>query len=259
MTGAEGRSDARFQAVQRSFAGWIRNPGRTPLPAGVDGRRMRVYADLFRRNVDSLLAGMLPGFRRSVDDGAWDALIGGFLSDHRARTPLFRRVAEEFLDYLGGDAAPASTPPWALELCHFEWLALDLDLAPDADCAFGGEPAGLDDVLVLSPLARPLRYDWPVDRIGADGPPAARPDQPTWLLACRNRRHEVRFMASNAVTVRLVNLIAEGAMPRAAVAAVARELGRPPPAMLEAGARIVARLHADDVLARPAPPAPALK
>ena len=70
----------------------------------------------------------------------------------------------------------AGDPPWLAELAHYEWVELALQIAerrrlpphdPDGDL--------LDGVPVLSPLAWPLAYRWPVHRIGPDSSPSAPP------------------------------------------------------------------------------------
>lgn len=218
---------------------------------------MAVYADLFRRNIDGLLGGMLPVFRQAMGEPRWRDMVRDFLRRHRSDEPLFRRLVEEFLDYLASERGEADDPDFALELAHFEWLRLHLDFAPDAECVFGGEPPTLDESIVVSPLAQPLRYDWPVHRIDPKAPPQAPPSDSTWLVAWRNRDDEVRVVESNAVTVRLLNLIAEGQPSRAALDAIAGELGREESAMRAAGTAIVTRLHRDDILARPSPGATA--
>ena len=240
-----------FLSVQGHFAACIRDGNPESPPPGVQRGQMAVYADLFRRNIDGLLGGMLPVFREAMGEARWQDMVRDFLRRHRSSEPLFRRLVEEFLDFLANERGQADDPGFALELAHFEWLRLHLDFARDADCAFGGEPPTLDETVVVSPLAHPLRYDWPVHQIDPKAPPPVSPDNATWLIAWRNRQDEVRVIESNAVTVRLLNLIGEGARPRVAVATIAGELGRDEDAMHAAGAAIVTRLHRDDILARP--------
>ena len=240
-----------FRSVQGRFADCIRDGNPESPPPGVQGRQMSVYADLFLRNIDGLLGGMLPVFREAMGERRWQDMVRDFLRRHRSDEPLFRRLVEEFLDYLANERGQADDPGFALELAHFEWLRLHLDFAEDADCTFGGEPPTLDEAIVISPLAHPLRYEWPVHRLDPKSPPSEPPDQATWLITWRNRQDEVRVIESNAVTVRLLNLIAEGAPPSRALATIARELGRPETEIRPAATAIVTRLHRDDILARP--------
>jgi hypothetical protein len=93
-----------------------------------------------------------------------------------------------------------------LELAHYEWveLALSLDtheIALETDgVATNTEIDLLQGIPILSPLAWPLAYAFPVHRISPDFQPRQAPDQPTRLLAYRNRRDEVKFMEINPVT-----------------------------------------------------------
>lgn len=244
-----------FQAAQRAFAAYIRHPDGSPLPPGTSERRMRVYARLFHNNVESFLAETFAVLRAITPDAAWRALVRDFLRRHRAASPYFAQMPEEFLAYLGNadDAKRPATPPFALELCHYEWLRLALKLAPDADCAFDEVPLAPDDTLALSPLAWPLRYAYPVERIGPDYQPNAPPAQPTHLIAWRDRHHRVRFMATSATTLRLVQLIGKAHTPGTCCAELARETGADVEALSRRGMAALNRLHEQDVVLRARP------
>lgn len=244
-----------FQAAQRAFAAYIRDPNGSPLPPGTSERRMRVYARLFHNNVESFLAETFAVLRAITPDAAWRALVRDFLRRHRATSPYFAQVPEEFLAYLGNadDAKRPATPPFALELCHYEWLRLALKLAPDADCAFNEVPLAPDDALVASPLAWPLRYAYPVERIGPDYQPQTPPAQPTHLIAWRDRRHCVRFMATSATTLRLLQLLGHAKTPRACCAELAEETGADPDALSRRGMAALNRLHEQGILLRARP------
>ena len=101
-------------------------------------------------------------------------------------------------------------PPFLLELCHYEWVELSLDVAveeaePDSFDAQGP----LTGMLVCSPLMRTLGYAYPVHKIGVDHQPETAPETPTYLLVYRNTQLEVRFVESNPVTHRLLELLAD--------------------------------------------------
>jgi hypothetical protein len=57
---------------------------------------------------------------------------------------------------------------------------------------------------VLSPLAWPLAYAWPVSRIGPDYRPETPPLQPTLLLLRRESSGKVSFHALSPLTYRLL-------------------------------------------------------
>ena len=244
-----------FQEIQSRFAGYIRDPDRNPMPAGIEPRRMRIYAELFYNNIESFIAKTFPVFREITADDAWHGLLRGFVRDHHAESPYFTHICEEFMQYLDarmkcGDAEVAPVPPFALELCHYEWVEMALDLAPDADCVFDDDPVSPDEALALSPLAWPLRYVYPVREIGSDHQPATPPDAPTWLIAWRDRDDRVRCMASNAVTIRLLKLIDEGTILHRAFELLAGEIGAAAERIADTGLATLNRLHSHDIVVR---------
>lgn len=246
-----------FQEIQSNFAAYIRDPDGNPMPAGIEDRRMRIYAGLFYNNIESFIAKTFPVFREITDDDPWHDLVRDFIREHRAESPYFTHICEEFMQYLDERMKPpdASTevppiPPFALELCHYEWVEMALDLAPDADCEFDDEPVHADDALALSPLAWPLRYAYPVREIGADYQPTEPPDSPTWLIGWRTREDRVRFMSSNAVTIRLLKLIDDGRTCRDVFGVIAGEIGSPPERVAETGMATLNRLHSHDIVVR---------
>lgn len=226
---------------------------------------MRIYARLFYNNIESFLAKTFSVFRDIAGDEPWHAMVRDFIHRHHAESPYYAQIPEEFMEYLDGyrrEASPAvgvdarsssreqpALLPFALELCHYEWVRFALDRAPDADCVFDDEPIGIDDALVLSPLAWPLHYVYPVERICPDFQPVEPDVAPTWLIACRNRDDEVRFTKSNAVTTRLLNLLGEGDS-RTALANLAAELDSAPEHVERTGLKTLNRLHRQDIVVR---------
>ena len=171
------------QADQTRFAARIRDPEGVPLLPGVSAARMAVYEQLFFNNLESFLASGFPVLRSLFDDQRWQRLVRSFLSQHRCRTPYFLQIGEEFVDWLAQDfVAEAGDPPFLAELAHYERVELTLDVATDTLPHSG-----------WSPLAWPLAYVWPVQRLGRDHRPAAPPTEPTCLLAWRDRHERVRF------------------------------------------------------------------
>jgi hypothetical protein len=240
--------------LQRQFAAHIRDPGRHAAPADVEDRRMKIYRELFFNNISSLLAGNFPVLRALCDDTAWRALVRDFYSAHRCRTPLFPEVAREFLRYLQDTRGHRpEDPPFLLELAHYEWteLALSLDERELADIPALTDGDLLDGRPVLSPLAWPLSYRYPVHRIRPDYQPQEAPAEATHLLVYRDRTDAVRFMLLNEVTRLLLELLRsdDAASGRAALREVARHIAHPQPeSVLHAGAGVLEDLRARDVL-----------
>ncbi len=209
---------------------------------------MDVYAGLVYQNIDNFLARTFRMVRRLSNDAHWDAMVRDFIHRHVSGSPYFRQIPEEFLVYLETERDVPEDPPFLLELCHFEWVAFALDLS---DAEPFGEPSDatvdasvLDLPLALSPVARPLRYRFPVDRIGPDVQPAVPPEEATWLIGYRDEAERVRFMSSNEVTIRLLQILGETPSAREALKRVAAELGRDTEQIIEFGAGIVEQLLA---------------
>jgi len=241
-----------FQRLQYAFTAHIRDPHRNPPPAGIDERRMAVYRDLLFDNVESFLAETLPLTRRVLATDAWRALVRDFFVHHRARSPYFRDIPREFLDHLeNAHGTDAEDLPFLRELAHYEWVELALAAHPDAEqpaeqpaeppTGRDGDP--LDGHPLLSPLAWPSCYRYPVQRVAADWPdrwPRAAPAEPTRLLAYRDRDDAVRRIELNAVSARLFGLLSEHAADgtysgRRALETICAELGHPDPAQVLSG------------------------
>ncbi|MGY0611685.1 MULTISPECIES: HvfC family RiPP maturation protein [unclassified Luteimonas] len=247
-----------LRAQQDAFTAHIRDPDRHPAPPGIDARRMQVYRDLFFNNVSRLLAGNFPVIRRIRGD-AWPALVRDFYRDHGCRTPLFPELPREFLRYLetGG-----GREPWLPELAHYEWIELALQIsearvdgiahdrldAPGTDVAaalLAGRP-------LLSPLAWPLAYAWPVHRIGPDMLPVEPPPEPTLLLLHRGADGRVRFHAPSPLAWRLLQRLDEapGLDGRAQLEALAAEAGSPADAaFIDQGCAMLVRWHGEGIVA----------
>lgn len=227
-TGRGGRNLPAFQDVQLGFAAHLRNPDVHPAPEDVEPRRMAIYRDLFFNNVDNFLRGNFPVARSLFDEDGWSTLVRDYFHRHAAESPYFLEIPQEFLTYLDTDPMPG-LPEFMLELCHYEWVEMALDIAPgslpDAFVPFDRLASGSDGPeLVRSPLAWPLSYRYPVHQIGPANRPDAPPDEPTHLVVYRNRLDEVRFMAVNAVTRCLLDAFQTACRPGQAFNVVSRDM-----------------------------------
>ena len=243
-----GTAPPRFQSVQRAFAAHVRNPERHPPPAGVEARRMAVYAGLVYRNIEGFLARTFRIARRMLTDAHWHAMVREFIERHTSRSPYFRDISTEFLRYLETERDAADDPPYLAELCHYLWARGSLEQSDESVPAAPAPAAPLDARFVVSPLAWPLRYRFPVHRIGPDFAPAGAPDAPTWLIVCRDGDDRVGCMQSNAATTRLLALLPEAETARHALAELADALGRDPGPVLAFGEDLLRRLAEADVI-----------
>ena len=228
----DGQNLPGFMAQQLDFAAHIRNPEVHPRPPDIEPRRMQIYLDLFFNNIESFLAGTFPVAKSLLDPPVWLALVRGFLHGHPSESPYFAEISQEFMTFLSSRAIDAEPvlPACFLELCHYEWvemaLAIDDEPLPEADI----EGDLLDDVIVVSPLIWPLGYRFAVHNIGPDHRPDSPPADPTCLVVYRRRDDSVKFMESNAVTNRLIEILSQSQSQtgRQALDQLAEEIGTKP-------------------------------
>lgn len=238
-----------FQRYQAAFTAHIRDPRAHPRPAGVDARRMKVYNELLFNNVEGFLLACFPVLRKVVGARKWTRLVRAFFATHRSRTPYFRQIPDEFIQYLQSEwDASEDYPPYAQALAHYEWIELVLSVSTrSVDHNVHAEGDLLDGVPVLNPVLANLRYDWPVHRIA---PRRKIVPAETFLLVYRDANDAVQFIELNAFTARLVALLEPGTLSgRAALEQIAAESRHPNPALiLEAGTALLADLRARGAL-----------
>lgn len=185
-------------------------------------------------------------------------MVRHFFADYRCQTPYFMQISEEFLNYLqNGSEHDHDEYPFLLELAHYEWIELALELsqeelgATDRVLCGGAGEGLLDMVPFMSPLACVLDYQYPVHRIGPESLPDKARQSPTFLVVHRDRDYRIHFMEINAVTARLLHLIEAdlSLTARQALLQIAAELNHPnPDAVLEGGARTLADLGNREII-----------
>ena len=201
--------------AQRAFAARIRQPAEQPLLEGVPAERMAVYEALFFNNIEGFISGAFPLLHRLIEADRWQRLVRSFIAEHQAHTPYFLEISQEFLAWLQqGYVAEAGDPPFMLELAHYEWVELALDVS-EAELPAQG----------WSPLAWPLAYQWPVQRISADFQPSEPPAEPTCLLVWRDGQDKVRFMQISPFAYQLATRLQAGEGADAALLALAQQHG----------------------------------
>ncbi|MFV3411254.1 DNA-binding domain-containing protein [Pseudomonas nitroreducens] len=169
---------------------YIRDPQSNEPPPGIAAQRLAVYRQLFFGNLQSLLAGNFPVLHASLPDEQWQALTKDFYAGYHCQTPLFTEVAGEFVDYLEG---LVDLPGWVAELAHYEFIETALLLSDSTEPAHDPDGDLLDGVPLISGLAVPLAYTWPVSHIGPRHIPLQAPAEPTLLLARRDADLKVYF------------------------------------------------------------------
>lgn len=190
---------------------------------------MAIYQGLVYRNIESFIARGFPVLRAITPDERWHPLVRDFIREHSCLSPYFLDIGQEFLAYLENERGDRhNDPPFLLELAHYEWVELALDIA--ADVLPDVSSAGTDYLVQryrLSPLAWSLSYRYPVHRICGDFLPTQSPASPTFLVVYRNRDDLVQFLEINAVTARVLQLLQEGEYSGdEIVSSLAVEMGR---------------------------------
>lgn len=243
-----------FMRKQYEFAASIRNPELNATPADVADNRMAVYRELFFNNVEDFMSSSFPVLREITSESHWLAMIRDYFSRHLAHTPYFHQMPSEFVDYLQNErGTEQEDPPFMIELAHYEWMELVVSLSDENPDWQNIDPDGdlFSGVPVVSPLAIPLSYEYPVHQISNDNQPTKPGETLTHIIVYRDKNDEVHFLEINAATLRLLQLFAEDdtLTGEAALTIVAREMNHPDPdVVINGGKTIFADLHGRDIL-----------
>ncbi len=246
-------AETGFIQQQYAFAAHIRAPDRNAAPADIEDRRMAIYRELFYNNVEGFLSNSFPVLRKLLADEAWHRMVRDFYARHPCRSPLFLEIPREFLSYLEQERGEQpGDPPFLRELAHYEWVELAVSVA-ESTPPEGVEEHGdlLERRPVVSPLAWPLSYRYPVHRIRPDFQPQAPGEQPAYLLVYRDADDEVGFLELNPVSARLFSLLQEGSVSsgRQALERIAGELQHPAPdAVIQGGHTILEEWRKRDIV-----------
>lgn len=240
-----------FQQTQHQFAAHIRDPEQRF--EGIEARRMKIYEDLFFKNIETFASGAFPVFRSLFDEPTWLQLVREFLIVHRAKTPYFLEISQEFMAFVSSYQGELPLPAFTAELCHYEWVELALDVAEESPewPAIDANGDLLAAPIVLSEVAWPLAYQFPVHQISVDFQPQQPSEQPNFLLVYRDRSFKVRFMDINAVTYHLLQHIQTEPdhTGEAHLLAVGAAIGfQDTPALLQFGRDLLEKLQADGIV-----------
>jgi hypothetical protein len=197
---------------QNSMGLYLRDPDHCAPPPEMDPARAQVYRDLVFANLSSLISGTFPVLVKILGDKHWRELVRIFLRDYRAHTPKFGEIAEEFVEFLASEPQALTDGPWPpfmVELAHYEWVEMALQQSEAEPLLSGDVDFLLDRPLQVSPLAWPLAYAWPVQRVSPDYQPDTVPAQPTLLLVRRDVDFSVKFSELSPLAWRLLQRIDE--------------------------------------------------
>lgn len=196
-----------FQETQLAFVKHLRAPDFYPAPKEMEDRRMGIYRELIYNNIESFIATVFPVVRSLLSDAHWHKIVRAFIQEHECQTPYFLQISAEFLQYLLQERGlEAGDPEYLLELAHYEWVELALDVSELEIPAKTSLPLDLfASHPRVSPLAMTLNYSYPVHKISPQHRYLAA--EPSQLVVYRNRVDQVKFLAANPVTARLLYLL----------------------------------------------------
>jgi hypothetical protein len=197
-----------FQRAQLEFTATIRDPINHKTPDGIEEQRMAVYRELVSNNIEDLLASFFPVLKEITPPSKWHAMVRAFIANHKCRTPIFMKLAEEFLQFLQSEHSPQTgDPEYLLELAHYEWMEIAASVADEEPKLIDINREGnlLDEAPAISPLTWPLHYQYPVHKVSPDFHPAGSGQ--TFLVVYRDFADDVQFMELKPVSARLLDLL----------------------------------------------------
>lgn len=243
-----------FQDVQKVFTQHMRAPDKNPGPDEIEDRRLKVYRELVYNNIEGFIANSFPVLRKITKDEHWHSMIRDYVAHHQAHTPLFPKMPQEFLQYLEHEREVNEKDfPFQLELAHYEWIETSVSM--DArDISFNGvnqQGDLLEEIPVLSSLAMPLAYQWPVHMISTNNIPDTLPEQATYIVVYRDRHDEVGFIELNPVSAKLIEELSNNTQRtgRQILESIAEQIQHPEPeTVVNGGLDILQDFKSKDII-----------
>ena len=210
-------SQPEFQQYQHQFVDYLRNPlKKEAIPESLP-QSSRIYAKLLYSKIEGSLDNCFPISCELLGTKRWTQLIQSFIKNHRCKSPLYREIPDEFIDYLMNEQTALVLPEFIVELAHYEWMELVLEtIKPSHSTAtFSIKGNFLTTIPVLNPVLHLLHYNYPVQEISASDPYwknwSSRIDpypQKAFILAgLRDSDDRIHFIELNTVTARLIELL----------------------------------------------------
>ncbi len=178
LAGAHGLAMTEFGAMLRGPYSALTNTGRE-----------KIYYHLLRANLHEVLANIYPRVIDNVGAENWAFLLDEFLRQHRAATPYFYQLPDEFLSFLWHNKAEYEQWPWLWALAHFEWMELVATVADEA------LPAPNTALIRCTPLLYYCQYEYAVYPLDKEYTALARRAYPWQGVVYRNGQHEVQWFA----------------------------------------------------------------
>ena len=209
-----------FQQYQHQFVDYLRNPLKNDAVPESLPAKSSIYAKLLFSKIEGSLDNCFPISCQLLGSERWQQLIKTFIRDHQCKSPLYREIPDEFIDYLMNEQSALVLPKFIIELAHYEWMELVLETIKPTHSTefFSIKEDFLSITPVLNPVLHLLHYNYPVQDIGASDPywenwqsrSKPYPQTPLILAGLRDPSGQINFIKLNTVTARLIELIQEG-------------------------------------------------
>ncbi|MSR14455.1 MAG: DUF2063 domain-containing protein [Gammaproteobacteria bacterium] len=237
-----------FIRAQHELTRHLRDPTTYSRPPALPEPRVAVYRKAVIHNIERFMADNFPRIKEILDPGIWESMIRDYFIRHRANTPTFAKLPQEFLDYLRVERQTQSDPPFLYELAHFDWLENVIATDERRIDLTGTDVNGalLDDEIAVNPIHRVEVYRFPILALGPQYQPALPPTAPTNIVAFRDAEHRYAVLELNAVALQLFTTIKEQPRIRArtVLLGIAAGLGHPTPeAVIAGGLDILSRMR----------------
>ncbi len=193
-----------FQQVQQQLCRELRTAA--PDSQWIDSRRLQVYQELLRNNVNTFIDTCYPISQRLLGESVWADLAEDFFAQSRCDSPFYYDISLAFREYLeDANHVVLSSYPWLRELLHVEWMELHVDLA-EFDWPVP-QVVDLDESVAyhLSVPVWVLAYQWPVyqwttqtslEQIGES--------DPSCILVWRSREHHLQQLQVSPMAAFLI-------------------------------------------------------
>lgn len=236
-------STPNFIQTQKDFCAYLRKPTLFQIPQQI-GEHISVYREVSLYSVDGLLKPTFPVLRSILTEEQWLALVTQFFEECYVQSPISSDVPKEFVDFL--EKLPNLQPAFLAELAHYEWV----ELAVMIDIENIEKSTHFDlEKLTLNPTLRLLNYNYPVQQLSADYQPSQPLDISIFLAVYRDRNDDVQFIELNAVTAKLLALLAESPNTEYIFNNLINDLSNlKPTAIIEHGIALLKELFESDVL-----------
>ncbi len=192
----------------------------------IAAERLAIYRRMVHSRLRDVITEFLPKSVARLGRTRLSAELGNFLADVSPRSPYFRRVAGEFVDWARGRwPADASLPPYLLALADYEWINAEVSDRPAGGAAAAGDSLALDRPVQFDGTTTLRRYDWAVHRAEETGDLVA---ESTALLLYRDRtEHRVRVLELTPRAAAVCTRLLAGEPLQAALMGACAELEQP--------------------------------